>query len=182
MTRLLILFLLFGVIALIVLIAVYNGLVYRRNRVRQAYDTIDLNLRKRFDLIPALVEMMKGVALHEAETFTQLLEAHERLDRGDLNPAERFRIESQIGAAMARLMALAEDYPEVESSRHFRHLQRNLAGLEAHIVIAREAYNAAVFEINNVVESFPSNVIAGTFGFQRHDFFEADLGIGGAAG
>ena len=127
MTRLLILFLLFGVIALIVLIAVYNGLVYRRNRVRQAYNTIDLNLRKRFDLIPALVEIVKGVALHEAETFTQLVEAHERLDRGNLNPAERF-------------------------------------------------------QINNVVESFPSNVIAGTFGFQRHDFFEADLGIGGSAG
>ena len=182
MTRLTIYLLLIGVIGLVVLIAIYNGLVYKRNRVRNAYSSIDVNLRKRFDLIPALVETVKGFAKHEEETFTRLIEARRRIDRGDLSQSERFRIESQIGPGMQRLMAVAEDYPELRSSTHFLNLQRNLTEIEEQISAARRAYNAAVFEINNAVESFPSNLVAGAFGFQPHDFFEAADGVRDSVG
>lgn len=173
MTRFTILLLVIGVVGIIVLIAIYNGLVYKRNRVRNAYSSIDVNLRKRFDLIPALVETVRGFAKHEEETFTRLIEARQRIDRGDLSQSERFRVESQIGPGLQRLMAVAEDYPELNSSSHFLNLQRNLTEIEEQISAARRAYNAAVFEINNAVESFPSNLVAGAFGFQLHDFFEA---------
>jgi len=182
MTRFTIYLLLIGLIGLVVLIAIYNGLVYKRNRVRNAYSSIDVNLRKRFDLIPALVETVKGFAKHEEETFTRLIEARQRIDRGDLSQSERFRIESQIGPGMQRLMAVAEDYPELRSSTHFLNLQRNLTEIEEQISAARRAYNAAVFEINNAVESFPSNLVAGAFGFQPHDFFEAADGVRDSVG
>ncbi len=182
MTRFTIYLLLIGLIGLVVLIAIYNGLVYKRNRVRNAYSSIDVNLRKRFDLIPALVETVRGFAKHEEETFTRLSEARRRIDRGDLSQSERFRIESQIGPGMQRLMAVAEDYPELRSSTHFLNLQRNLTEIEEQISAARRAYNAAVFEINNAVESFPSNLVAGAFGFQPHDFFEAADGVRDSVG
>jgi LemA protein len=177
MTRLTIYLLLIGLIGIIVLIGIYNGLVYKRNRVRNAYSSIDVHLRKRFDLIPALVETVKGFAKHEEETFNRLIEARQRIDRCDLSQSERFRVEGQIGPEMQRLMAVAEDYPELKSSTHFLNLQRNLTEIEEQISAARRAYNAAVFEINNAVESFPSNLVAGAFGFQLHDFFEAADGV-----
>ena len=174
MTRFTILLLLIGVIGLIVLIAIYNGLVYKRNRVRKnAYSSIDVNLRKRFDLIPALVETVKGFAKHEEETFTRLIEARQRIDRGDLSQSERFRVESQIGPGLQRLMAIAEDYPELRSSSHFLNLQRNLTRSKNRSPPPAAPTTPPVFEINNAVESFPSNLVAGAFGFQLHDFFEA---------
>jgi LemA protein len=182
MTRFTIYLLLIGLIGIIVLIAIYNGLVYKRNRVRNAYSSIDVNLRKRFDLIPSLVETVKGFAKHEEETFTRLIEARQRIDHGDLSQSERFRLEGQIGPGMQRLMAVAEDYPELRSSTHFLNLQRNLTEIEEQISAARRAYNAAVFEINNAVESFPSNLVAGAFGFQLHDFFEAADGVRDSVG
>ncbi len=160
------------VIAAIVLISLYNGLVYKRNRVRNAYSSIDVNLRKRHDLIPSLVETVKGYANYEQETLTRLIEARKRIERGNLGESERLRIEESIGPRMQRLLAVAESYPELRSSEHFLNLQRNLSEVEEQISASRRAYNAAVFDINNAVESFPSNFVAGTFGFRRHDFFE----------
>jgi LemA protein len=182
MNRFTIILLLIGLAGFVVFIAIYNSLVYKRNRVRNAYSSIDVNLRKRFDLIPALVETVRGFAKHEEETFTRLIEARQRIDRGDLSQSERFRIESQIGPGIRRLMAVAEDYPELNSSSHFLNLQRNLTEIEEQISAARRAYNAAVFEINNAVESFPSNLVAGAFGFQLHDFFEAADGVRDSVG
>lgn len=173
MPRLTFLLLVIAAAAVIVLIVIYNGLVYKRNRVRSAFSSIDVNLRKRFDLIPSLVETVKGFARHEEDTFTRLIEARRQIDSGELNEAQRFRVEEQIGPRMQRLLAVAEDYPELKSSSHFLNLQRNLTEIEEQISAARRAYNAAVFEINNAVESFPSNLVADAFGFQRHDFFEA---------
>lgn len=158
---------------LLVLILTYNGLVAKRNMVRNAFSTIDVNLRKRHDLIPALVETVKGFARHEETTLTRLIEARQQIRSGELSGAERLRKEEEIGPGMHRLIALAEDYPELRSNEHFLHLQRSLTEIEEQISAARRAYNGAVYEINNAVESFPSNIIAGIFGFQRHDFFEA---------
>jgi len=173
MTRLSIFFLVTLVVAVIVLIAIYNGLVYKRNRVRNAFSSIDVNLRKRYDLIPALVETVKGFAKHEGELFSRLIEARNRVGSGELSTSQRLRLEEEIGPCVRRVLAVAEDYPELRSGTHYLHLQRNLTEIEEQISAARRAYNAAVFEINNAVESFPSNFVAGAFGFQCHDFFEA---------
>ena len=169
---LLVLFLLVG----IALIATYNGLVGRRNQVRNAFSSIDVYLRKRFDLIPDLVETVKGFARHEEALFTRVIEARNRIASGELNQAERLRVEGEIGPAVQRLFAVAEAYPELRSGEHFLNLQRNLTEIEEQISAARRAYNAAVLEINNAVERFPTNLVAGAFGFRRHDFFEAAAG------
>lgn len=161
-----------GIVLLVWIVAVYNGLVRKRNLVRNAFSSIDVNLRKRHDLIPSLVETVKGFAAHEQATLTSLIEARRRIQGGELNESERLRAEERIGPEMHRLFALAESYPELRSDQHFLHLQRSLTEIEEQISAARRAYNAAVFSINNAVETFPSNFIASFFGFQRHDFFE----------
>lgn len=163
-----------AIVLLIFVVTVYNGLVRKRNMVRNVFSSIDVNLRKRHDLIPSLVETVKGFAAHEQATLTSLIEARRRIQEDDLSESERFRAEERIGPGMHRLFALAESYPELRSNQHFLHLQRSLTEIEEQISAARRAYNAAVFAINNAVESFPSNFIASFFGFQRHDFFEAD--------
>ncbi len=117
---------------------------------------------------------MKGYASHEKETFTRLIEARNLLKGGNLSDSERLRVEGEVGPQMTRLMAVAENYPELKSSSHFLNLQRNLTEVEEQISAARRAYNAAVFAINNAVESFPTVIIANQLGFKRHDFFEAD--------
>lgn len=176
MTRFTLFLLIFAAVAVLTVVVIYNGLVYKRNRVRNAFSSIDVNLRKRFDLIPALVETVKGFAKHEEALFTRLVEARNRIGSGELNESQRLRLEEEIGPAVRRVLAVAEDYPELRSGTHFLNLQRNLTEIEEQISAARRAYNAAVFEINNAVESFPSNLVAGTFGFRCHDFFEADAG------
>lgn len=175
MKNLMIFLILGGGFVTLTLIFIYNSLVSKRNMVRNAFSSIDVNLRKRHDLIPSLVETVKGFARHEQDTFTSLIEARQQIQGGGLSDSERLRVEERIGPGMHRLIALAEDYPELRSSDHFLNLQRNLTEIEEQISAARRAYNAAVFEINNAVESFPSNLIAGAFGFQRHDFFEASV-------
>lgn len=166
-------FLLILGVLLIVLISIYNGLVAKRNRVRNAFSSIDVNLRKRHDLIPSLVETVKGFAQHEQETLTRLVEARRRVHDPGLSERERLQLEETIGPGMKHLIAVAESYPELRSNAHFLHLQRNLTEIEEQISAARRAYNAAVFEINTAVESFPSNLIASLFGFVPHHFYEA---------
>ena len=126
------------------LIIVYNGLVSKRNMARNAFSSIDVNLKKRADLIPALVNTVKGYAAHEQETLARVIELRNQIQNAETD-GERFRLEGQVG-------------PEIEEQ----------------ISAARRAYNAAVFEINNSVESFPTNLIAAKFDFKRHDFFEAN--------
>lgn len=172
MRTLLPLLLILGIL-IIMLIAIYNGLVAKRNRVRNAFSSIDVNLKKRHNLIPALVETVKGFAQHEQETLTRLVEARQKADDPDLSEGDRLQLEETIGPGMKHLVAVAESYPELRSNTQFLNLQRNLTEVEEQISAARRAYNAAVFEMNTAVESFPSNLIAGFFGFQRHHFYEA---------
>ncbi len=156
------------------LIVIYNGLVGRRNQARNAFSSIDVYLRKRFDLIPELVETVKGFARHEEALLTRVTEARNRVGSGNLGEAERLRLEGELGPAVRRLLAVAEGYPELRSGEHFLNLQRNLTEIEEQISAARRAYNAAVLEINNAVGSFPSNLVASAFGFREHEFFEPD--------
>ncbi len=162
-----------GAFVSLTLIFIYNSLVAKRNMVRNAFSSIDVNLKRRHDLIPNLVETVKGFAAHEQETLTKLIEARQEASRTDLSESERLRAEEKIGPRVERVVALAESYPDLKSNEHFLNLQRNLTEVEEQISAARRAYNAAVYQINNAVESLPSNLIAGAFGFQRHDFFEA---------
>lgn len=161
------------VLAVIVVAGIYNSLVSRRNMVRNAFSSIDVYLRKRHDLIPNLVETVKAYATHEQETFTAVIEARNQAASGQLSESQRLQTETQIGSGVQRLFALSENYPDLRSNENFLNLQRNLAEIEEQISAARRAYNAAVLEINNAVETFPSNLFAAAFGFKQHDFFEA---------
>lgn len=158
----------------IFLVAVYNGLVSKRNMVRNAFSTIDVMLKKRHDLIPNLVETVKGFAAHEKDTFERVIELRNQARNPQLSESERLNVERQIGPQVSHLIAVAESYPELKSSDQFLNLQRNLTEIEEQISAARRAYNGAVMAINNSVESFPTNIIAAKFGFSRQGFFEGD--------
>ncbi|YCM43769.1 LemA family protein [Verrucomicrobiaceae bacterium 227] len=156
-----------GVIFLIV-VMMYNGFISRRNGMRNAFASIDIQLKKRWDLVPNLVETTKGFAAHERETLEAVIRA--RNERGDSQ--KRFQEEEAIGAGIGRMIALSENYPELTSSSHFLNLQRNLTEIESQLSASRRAYNAAVTEWNEGVESFPGNLMAGFFKFKRADWFE----------
>ena len=171
------LFLLLPIVLIAVLvifvISVYNGLVKKRNMVRNAFSTIAVMLKKRHELIPNLVETVKGFAAHEKATFENVIELRNQARAPGISESDRFEVESQLGAGVGRLMAIGEDYPDLRSNEQFLNLQRNLTEIEDQISASRRSYNAAVLGINNSVESFPSNLIASKFGFTKHDFFEA---------
>lgn len=149
---------------------VYNGLVAKRNMVRNTFSSVDVNLKKRADLIPNLVAAVKGYAQHEMELFTQAIELRNSL-KESLNPSERFQLEEQVNPVMENLYAVAENYPEIKADEQFLHLQRNLTEVEEQLSASRRAYNAAVMTQNTAVESFPSNLIAKAFHFQPYDYF-----------
>lgn len=161
------------VILLIWFVLIYNSLIARRNQMANAFASIDVNLKKRHDLIPNVVETVKGYMKHERE----LLENVTRLRRKaraapNLSPA-RFDAEKQITAQLGEINMRAEAYPELQSSENFLHLQRLLAEIEEQVSASRRAYNAAVMELNNGMEMFPSSLVAGMMALERGEFFEA---------
>lgn len=159
-------------VGLIVLAGTYNGFVSRRNAMRNAFASIDVQLKKRWELIPNLVETVKGYAKQEREVFERVIEARNAARRLPAESGERFAKEEQVAEGAGRLVALAESYPELKSSGHFLNLQRNLTEIESQISASRRAYNAAVTEWNNGVENFPGNVFASMWNFRRADWFE----------
>lgn len=156
---------------LLVVALFYNGFVARRNAMRYAFATIDVQLKKRWDLVPNLVETVKGYAAHERATLEQVVRLRDAAR--DSSGGERMARERELGAGIGRLIALAEAYPQLRADGMFLNLQRNLSEIEAQIAAARSAYNAAVTDWNRGVESFPGNLFAATFGFRRADWFEA---------
>lgn len=160
------------VLPLLGLIFIYNGHVSRRNAVDYAFSSIDVQLKKRWDLIPRLVETAKGYAKHEKELFTRVSEARNlaKSATGD----ERFRREGEVSQELPRLMALAESYPELKADSQFLNLQRNLTEIESQISASRRAYNAAITDYNDGVQMFPSSVVAGMFGFKKREWFQIE--------
>lgn len=159
--------------------ALYNSLVSRRNAVRNAFASIDVQLKKRWDLIPALVETVKGYASHEQSLFSELAAARSEAQIAPGGAAdERVAAEGRVGAGLARLIAVSEDYPELGASEQFEGLQRNLAEVEAQIAASRRAYNAAVTAYNNAVQQVPGVFFAGPFGFAAADWFRVPDGQG----
>ncbi len=156
------------ILALIVVVIIYNGFISRRNAMRNGFASIDVQLKKRWDLIPNLVETVKGFATHEREVLEAVVAARS----AEPGSRERFAREGQVSAGVGRLLAVAESYPELKSSGQFLNLQRNLTEVESQISASRRAYNAAVTNWNDGVEAFPGVIFARIFDFKRADWFE----------
>jgi LemA protein len=156
-------------------ISAYNGLVRSRQMVKEAWSGIDVQLKRRADLVPNLVEVVKGYATHEQETLREVIEMRTRAQNvpsGDVQA--RAQAEGMLGAALGRLMAIAESYPDLKASHNFRELQTALQTIEDEIQMARRYFNGSVRELNVKVESFPSNLVANTFGFNQAEYFELE--------
>jgi LemA protein len=155
------------------LVALYNRLVRLRNRVDNSWAQIEVQLKRRWDLIPNLVETVKGYAAHERETFQAVTEARNRAQQAQ-TPAETAQAEGILGAALGRLLAVAEAYPELQADENFRQLQTELAETENRVAVSRQVYNDAVLTFNNSIQTFPGLVVAGPFGFTAREFFDVD--------
>jgi LemA protein len=154
-------------------ITIYNGLVRRRTIVGEGWSGIDAQLKRRADLIPNLVETVKGYATHERETFDELARLRSQGPAtGDIE--KRAQTEQAITAAIGKIMAVAEAYPELKASANFQTLQSDLAQIEDQIQLARRYYNGAVRDYNVMVQQFPSNMVAGRTGFEIAKFFEIE--------
>lgn len=166
-----------GVIVVVVLlwaVAQYNGFVRLRNLVQEAWRQIDVELTRRHDLIPNLVETVKGYAAHERGVFDEVARARSLASSPASGPAEQAAHENVLTQALGRLFAVAEAYPVLRASENFQQLQAELTNTEDRIAAGRRFYNANVRELNTKVESFPSNVIAGMFNFSRAEYFETE--------
>lgn len=152
-------------------VALYNRLVVFRNRVDNAWSQMDVQLRRRYDLIPNLVETVKGYAAHEREVFEQVTEARARaIAAGSVG--EQAQAEDMLTRALRSLFAVAENYPELRASENFRKLQDELAETEDKIAFSRQFYNDTVLRYNNLTQSFPAVVLAGALGFTPREYFQ----------
>ncbi len=155
------------------LIALYNGLVQLRVRADSAWSDIDVQLKRRHDLIPNLVETVKGYAAHEKGTFEDIAK-YRSMAMQATTPADRAQAEGQLTMALKSLFAVAEAYPQLRANENFMSLQKSLADIEDSIQNARRYYNAVVRDYNTRIQSFPANMIAGGMGFQPRQFFELE--------
>ncbi|MGV8977085.1 MAG: LemA family protein [Cellulomonas sp.] len=162
------------VIVLIWAVATYNGFVRLRNLVQEAWRQIDVELTRRHDLIPNLVETVKGYAAHERGVFDDVSRARAAASGGGQSPAQQAASENVLTQALGKLFAVAEAYPVLRASENFQQLQAELTNTEDRIAAGRRFYNANVRTLNTKVESFPSNLIAGGFGFVRAEYFETE--------
>ena len=151
----------------------YNGLVGLRNRIENAWAQIDVQLKRRYDLIPNLVETVKGYASHERETLDAVIQAR-NAGMNAAGPHEQAEAENQITGALKSLFALSEAYPDLKANQNFAQLQEELTGTEGRIAYARQFYNDTVYRYNTKVQSFPANVLAGAFRFSEREYFQAD--------
>ena len=166
------------IIVIVVLIiawafATYNKLVDLRNRVKDQWAQIDVQLKRRFDLIPNLVETVKGYAKHESETLEAVIQARNTYVSAT-TPEAQMKADGELEKAISKLFALTESYPDLKANTNFQHLQQELTETESKIASARQFYNDTVLLYNNKVEMVPSNIIASIFKFKKETFFEAN--------
>ena len=155
------------------LISLYNGLVTLRQRVRNAWSQIEVQLRRRFDLLPNLVETVKGYATHEREVFERVTEARAQVSAAQ-GIDEQIEAQNVLGGALRGLLAVAENYPQLQASGNFKELQTELANTESKIAFSRQFYNDTVMKLNTRVERFPANLVAGAFGFAQMPYYEVE--------
>ena len=168
-----------GAVVLVLLwcAVMYNNLVRSRNAVDESWSGIDTELKRRYDLIPNLVETVKGYAAHEKEALERVIEARNRALASTGSPSSQAQDESILVDKLRHLLALVENYPDLKANQNFLHLQRELVNTEDRIQAARRFYNANVRDLNNLVEVFPSKLIAGTFSFEKREFFEVEEAV-----
>ncbi len=154
-------------------VALYNGLVRKRNMVEEGWSGIEVQLKRRANLIPNLVETVKGYAGHEKDVLEKVTELRGQSLKGG-PPAQRGPVESALGGALGRLLAVAEAYPDLKANQNFLGLQDSLAEVEEQIQLARRYYNGSVRDLNIQVQSFPGNLVASRFGFKEAEFFELE--------
>ena len=159
------------VILVIALVGIFNGLVRLRNEVKNGWAQIDVQLKRRHDLIPNLVETVKGYMEHEQETLQAVTEARTQAMDADGTQAKGLA-EQVLGGVLGRLLAVAESYPDLKASGNFVGLQEELASTENQVSVARQMYNQAVMRLNTKIESIPANMVAGLFGFRAAEYFE----------
>jgi LemA protein len=166
---------LLGIVLLLVVLGVlfYNNLVRLRNRVDNSWAQIEVQLKRRWDLIPNLIETVKGYAAHERETFEAVTAARTRAQQAQ-TPAETAQAEGILGQALGRLFAVAEAYPELQADENFRQLQTELAETENRIATSRQVYNDTVLTYNNAIQTFPGAVLAGPLRFTAREFFDVE--------
>ena len=169
------LYIIIGIIALLIIfiVANYNGLVRVRNQMRNAWAQIDVQLKRRYDLIPNLMETVKGYMKHERETLEAVTNAR-NLAQGasGASVGERSKIEGELSGALAKLMVVVENYPDLKANQNFLALQEELTSTENKIGFSRQYYNDSVLRLNNKVQMFPSNIVAAMTGFKTGEFFE----------
>ena len=161
------------VLAVLVLFT-YNNLVQLRNKVKEAFSTMDVYLKKRYDLIPSLVEVVKGYAKHETDTLQEVTQMRVNAQKGDLDTA--IDSEIKIGDALKSIFLVVEKYPDLKANTNFLDLQERLSKMEEEIAFSRRYYNGSVREFNDKCQMFPFNLIAGMFGFDKKPYFEASEG------
>ena len=152
-------------------ILLFNNLISKKNKVEEAYSGIDVMLKKRTDLIPRLINTVKGAMQHERETLTELIQLREKLLNKDTSPNDRFTMENQLGKLLGNIQLRAEAYPELKANQNFALLQNSLNEMEEQLSAARRAYNAAVNSFNNGMEMFPSNIVAKLMGYTNRTLF-----------
>ena len=164
-----------GIVVLLLILGIlfYNRLVQLRNRVDNSWAQIEVQLKRRWDLIPNLVETVKGYAAHERETFEAVTAARTGAQQAQ-TPGETAQAEGILGQALGRLFAVAEAYPELQADENFRQLQTELAETENKIAVSRQVYNDTVLTYNNAIQTFPGVVLAGPLGFAAREFFDVE--------
>ena len=156
-------------------IGTFNVLVVRRNRVKESWSDIEVQLKRRYDLIPNLVNTVKGYAVHEKGVFEEVTKAR-AMAISAKTPEEHGKAENMLTGALKNLFAVAEAYPQLRASENFKELQMELSDTENKIQAARRFYNSTVLDLNTSVEQFPTNMIAGMFGFKKEEFFDLEEG------
>jgi LemA protein len=160
------------VLAVVYAVFGYNSLVRLRNEVDNSWRQIDVQLKRRHDLIPNLVEAVKGYMQFERETLTQVVEARNRAIAAPATGAARLEAENQLSAGLGRLLAVMENYPQLKSDQSVMQLQEQLTTTENQLAFARQAYNDVVLQLNTRIETFPTNLIANNFGFKAAEYFK----------
>lgn len=158
-------------VLVVYVVVVFNGLVRLRNRTSEAWSDIDVQLKRRYDLIPNLISTVKGYAAHEAGVFDRVTKARAQAMQGG-SLADKAASENMLTDALKSLFAVAENYPDLKANQNFLELQRELSDTENKIQAARRFYNGNVLDLNNKIDMFPSNIIAGMFRFAKKEFFE----------
>jgi LemA protein len=162
-----------AVVLVIILVAMYNGLIRIRNQMKNAWAQIDVQLKRRYDLIPNLVETVKGYTRHERETLEAVTNARNAAQQASSAGAgERSKMENELSSALARLLVVVEAYPDLKANQNYLALQEELTSTENKISFSRQYYNDSVLAYNNRIQMFPTNILAGMMGFREGEFFE----------